>query len=102
MTLTVVEGRAMVRAMRRHNRVLQVGSQQRSSANFHRACMLIRNATSEGDRIIGVNYAGAWECKLPAQPIPGTLDWDKWMGQVDPKRSMRTCARAAPGRAGCR
>jgi len=100
MTLTVVEGRAMVRAMRRHNRVLQVGSQQRSSANFHRACMLIRNGyIGKVTRIIGVNYAGAWECKLPAQPIPGTLDWDKWMGQVDPKpfnENLRT-SRSRPG-----
>jgi predicted dehydrogenase len=38
MTLTVVEGRAMVKAIRGNKRVLQVGSQQRSHASFHRAC----------------------------------------------------------------
>jgi predicted dehydrogenase len=86
MTLTVVEGRAMVQAIRKNNRVLQVGSQQRSSANFHRACMLIRNGyIGKVTKVIGVNYAGAWECKLPGQPVPQTLDWDKWMGQVEPK-----------------
>jgi len=86
MTLTVVEGRAMVKAIRKSNRVLQVGSQQRSIANFHRACMLIRNGyIGKVTKVIGVDYAGAWECELPAQPVPPTLDWDKWMGQVDPK-----------------
>lgn len=86
MTLTVVEGRAMVKAIRGNKRVLQVGSQQRSDRNFHRACMLIRNGyIGKVTRIIGVNYAGAWESKLPGQPVPETLDWDKWMGQVQPK-----------------
>jgi predicted dehydrogenase len=86
MTLTVVEGRAMVKAIRGKKRVLQVGSQQRSQASFHRACMLIRNGyIGKVTKVIGVNYAGAWECKLPAQPVPETLDWDKWMGQVEPK-----------------
>ena len=100
MTLTVVEGRAMVKAIRSKNRVFQVGSQQRSSSNFHRACTLIRNGyIGKVTRVIGVNYAGAWECKLPVQPVPETLDWDKWMGQVEPKpfnENIRT-SRSKPG-----
>ena len=86
MTLTVVEGRAMVKAIRANHRVLQVGSQQRSQSSFHRACTLIRNGyIGKVTKVLGVNYAGAWECQLPAQPVPETLDWDKWMGPVEPK-----------------
>lgn len=86
MTLTVVEGRAMVKAIRKNNRVLQVGSQQRSSANFRRACMLVRNGyIGKVTKVIGVNFAGAWECNLPGQPVPKNLDWEQWMGQVEPK-----------------
>jgi predicted dehydrogenase len=100
MTLTVVEGRAMVKAIRNNNRVLQVGSQQRSSSSFHRACMLICNGyIGKVTKVIGVNYAGAWECQLPGQPVPATLDWDKWMGPVDPKpfnENIRT-SRSRPG-----
>jgi predicted dehydrogenase len=100
MTLTVAEGRAMVKAIRKNNRVLQVGSQQRSSANFHRACMLIRNGyIGKVKKVIGVNYPGAWESNLPAQPIPETLDWDKWLGQVEPmpfNENIRT-SRSRPG-----
>lgn len=85
MTLTVVEGRAMAKAVRAKNRVLQLGSQQRSQSSFHRACTLIRNGyIGKVTKVIGVNYAGPWECNLPAQPVPETLDWDKWMGQVEP------------------
>lgn len=86
MTLTVAEGRAMVKAIRKSNGVLQVGSQQRSDANFRRACMLVRNGyIGKVTKVIGVNFAGAWECNLPGQPVPKDLDWDQWMGQVEPK-----------------
>ncbi|MCP5524664.1 MAG: Gfo/Idh/MocA family oxidoreductase [Verrucomicrobiales bacterium] len=100
MTLTVAEGRAMVKAIRQNKRVLQVGSQQRSQASFHRACMLVRNGyIGKVTKVIGVNFAGAWECNLPGQPVPSTLDWDQWMGQVQPKpfnENIRT-SRSRPG-----
>jgi predicted dehydrogenase len=100
MTLTVKEGRLMVNAIRNNRRVLQVGSQQRSSASFHRACMLVRNGyIGKVTRVVGVNYAGAWESKLPAESIPETLNWDMWMGPVEPKpfnENIRT-SRSKPG-----
>lgn len=100
MTLTVAEGRAMVNAIRGNKRVLQVGSQQRSSANFHRACMLVRNGyIGKVTKVVGVNFAGAWESRLPAEPVPSTLDWNMWMGPVEPKpfnENIRT-SRSHPG-----
>jgi predicted dehydrogenase len=100
MTLTVHEGRVMADAMKKHGRVLQVGSQQRSSANFHRACMLVRNGyIGKVTKVVGVNFAGAWESRLPAQPVPASLDWDMWMGPVEPKpfnENIRT-SRSSPG-----
>lgn len=100
MTLTVAEGRAMVKAIRKNKRVLQVGSQQRSQSNFHRACMLIRNGyIGKVTKVIGVNFAGPWECNLPGQPVPETLDWDGWMGPVEPKPYNRNIqnSRSNPG-----
>jgi len=100
MTLTVREGRVMVNAIRNNKRVLQVGSQQRSNANFHRACMLVRNGyIGKVTKVIGVNFAGAWESRLPAEPVPATLDWNMWMGPVEPKpfnENIRT-SRSRPG-----
>ncbi len=96
LTLTVEEGRAMVDATRRFRRVLQTGSQQRSwpgrpnegPANdfpFYRAVMLIRNGyLGKINRVVGVNYAGAWENALPGQPVPEGVDWDMWLGPVQP------------------
>ena len=33
----------MVKAVRKHHRVLQTGSMQRSAPEFYKACMLVRN-----------------------------------------------------------
>ena len=43
LTYTIGEGRALVGAVRKHKRVLQTGSQQRSSIYFRMACELARN-----------------------------------------------------------
>lgn len=83
LSLTVREGRLMVEAARKYDRVFQTGSQQRSEAKFHRACMLIRNGYIGNIRkVVGVNFNGPWENALPGQKVPEGLDWDMWCGPV--------------------
>ena len=43
LTLTLEEGIAVDRIVRAKKRILQIGSQQRSTEQFHRACQLVRN-----------------------------------------------------------
>jgi predicted dehydrogenase len=76
------DGRLMVDAARRKNRVVQVGSQQRSGAHFQRAVRYIQ----EG-RIGQVYYASCWNHSPPAPPRPKVtggpppgMDWDMWLG----------------------
>jgi predicted dehydrogenase len=82
------DGRLMVEAARRNNRVVQVGSQQRSGAHFQRVVKYVR----EG-RLGEVRYATCWFHSLPPQPRPTvsgapppTMDWDLWLGPA-PKLS---------------
>ena len=85
MTLTIREGRKLVEAVRANNRVLQVGSQQRSMAANRRGCELIRNGRlGKIQKVIASNYPSPWECGLPAQPVPKGLDWDMWCGPTEP------------------
>jgi len=78
---TIREGRAMVQAVRKHKRVFQTGEQQRSHPATRKAVELIRNGRiGKVQSIIGYNYPSAYECDLPAQPIPEWLDWDRWCG----------------------
>jgi len=78
---TIREGRAMIEAVRKYKRVFQVGEMQRSHPATRKAVELIRNGRiGKLQSIIGYNYPSAWECDLPAQPIPEWLDWDRWCG----------------------
>lgn len=83
MTLTIREGRAMVEAVRKHKRVFQTGSQQRSMEKCRMGCEWVRNGRAgKVHTVHGNNYPSPWECTLPEQPVPKGLNWDMWLGQT--------------------
>jgi predicted dehydrogenase len=79
---TIEEGRAMVNAARRYNRVVQIGAQGRSNANARLACQYVRNGmlgkVSEVE-IIHPDNPVAREWYTP-HAVPSTLDWEMWLG----------------------
>lgn len=83
LTLTIREGRELVAAARRHRRIAQTGTQQRSSKRFHDTAEFIRNGglgkLAHIEILIPANnkYTGAsWK----PEPVPPGLDWDLWLG----------------------
>jgi predicted dehydrogenase len=81
LALTVKEGRAMVKATRKHDRVFQTGSMQRSWPEFRQAAELIRNGYIGDVKTIKVNVGPPpIPYDLPAETIPEGLDWTKWLG----------------------
>jgi len=81
LSLTIDEARRMVKTVKRYGRILQTGSQQRSSANFRFACELVRSGYI--GQVKTVRVWVAWpprECGLPPMPVPPSLDWDRWLG----------------------
>ena len=84
---TIAEGLAMVKAVRDNKRVLQVGSQQRSSAEFQKAIELVRNgAIGHIEKIYARVGAPPKPLDLPEMPVPGNLNFNQWMGPLnDPK-----------------
>ncbi len=85
LSLYVEEGRALVRVARKLNRVVQVGSQQRSMAMNRLGSDLVRSG-GLGPLVFvqGLNYSspGPSPRDLPAEPVPETLDWDVLVGQA--------------------
>jgi predicted dehydrogenase len=82
LTLTIVEGRKMVEAARNNKRIVQTGSQQRSSKEFLQACELVRNGAIGKVHTVLVGIAGA---NHPGEPVadsnpPAELDYDLWLG----------------------
>jgi predicted dehydrogenase len=82
LTLTIDEGRQMIRALEKTDRVMQVGTQQRSMKQFVDAIALVR-AGRIGDvkkLTIGIDRA-PYSDAIPVTTAPDTLDWDMWLGQ---------------------
>ncbi|MGE9313258.1 Gfo/Idh/MocA family protein [Niabella sp. CJ426] len=81
LALTIAEGRAMVDATRKHKRVFQTGSMQRSSYNFRQAAELVANNYIGKIKEINVSVGEpVMQCDLPSLPTPEYLDWDLWIG----------------------
>lgn len=81
MAHTVLEGRAMVKAVRAHKRIFQVGSMQRSMGEFRAACELIRNGVIGDVPKVDAAVAGPPVfCDLPEETLEPGLDWNLWLG----------------------
>jgi predicted dehydrogenase len=83
LTLTVREGQVLVSEMRKHKRVGQTGTQQRSDKSFRLAAEIIRNGLLGKLKRIEVlipannKFTGAtWE----PEAVPEGLDYDMWLG----------------------
>ena len=90
-TLTVYEGQQLVKAVRKYNRILQMGSQQRSSEEFIHAANLAREGELGQIRklkvYVGRNNVNPYTpapvpCNLPHMDVPAGLNWDKWLGPL--------------------
>ena len=85
----VAEGKKMVEAARRYNRVVQVGTQQRSGRSFQRAVELIWSGQIGKIEFVRTwNYGNEYPEGIgnpPNSAAPADLDWDLWLGPA-PKR----------------
>jgi predicted dehydrogenase len=78
---SIVEGRAMVKAVEHNKVVLQTGSMQRSWKTFRHACELVRNGYLGDIKEVWVNVGTAAVAdNLPGQAVPLDLNWDFWVG----------------------
>lgn len=85
LTAYIAEGRAVVSAARKYNRVFQVGTQQRTM-ELNRFCCDFVSSGGLGDIkfVQAVNYTGPQRypgiAELPEEAIPEGDDWDAWCG----------------------
>lgn len=85
------EGEWLIAAAKKHNRLVQMGSQRRSWPNMQQAVKEIKE-----DKVIGnVYYARGWYVNNRAPigigkviPVPSTLNWDLWQGPAPRKEYL--------------
>ncbi|MDV6034614.1 MAG: Gfo/Idh/MocA family oxidoreductase [Phycisphaera sp. RhM] len=81
LTYTITEGQKLVAAVRKHNVVLQTGSQQRSDRRFRLACELVRSGRIGKLHTIRVQLpTDTGTGKNVAMPVPEQLNYDMWLG----------------------
>lgn len=82
-SLTIKEGRQLADVIKKTGRILQVGTQQRSSKQFRRAAELVRNGRIGKLHTVRVGLPGD-----PAGPmvkemqVPKNLNYDMWLGST--------------------
>jgi predicted dehydrogenase len=85
LTLTIAEGRPLVKAVRHTKRILTTGSQQRSMPINRYASKLVREgAIGKIHTVIACNFEGpkTFTPKLDPDPVPADLNWDAWCNQT--------------------
>lgn len=81
LTFTIQEGKTLRKAVRKYDRILGVGSQQRSDPNFQHAVKLVQDGKL-GDIEKVFSHVGAppKPYDLPREIKPVDLNWDLWLG----------------------
>jgi len=83
-SVTIEEGRRMVAAARRYNRIVQVGTQQRSGLHFQKAVEIVRSGKLGKISFVRTwNFGNQYPAGIGSPPDsdpPEGLDWDTWLG----------------------
>lgn len=91
LALTIRQGRQMVEAARRYNRIVQTGTQQRSAPHYREVERIIQSGELGEVRFVRVwNYSNMTPNgigSVPDAPVPAGLDWEMYLGPA-PKRSF--------------
>jgi myo-inositol 2-dehydrogenase/D-chiro-inositol 1-dehydrogenase len=82
-SLTIKEGRQLSDTVHRNGVIFQIGSQQRSAAQFRYACELVRNGRIGDVHTVKIGLPGDPGGDVePEMPIPSQLNYDMWLGST--------------------
>src|SRR5262245_23564723 len=82
-SLTIAEGRALSNEVHKSGRIFQIGSQQRSWAQFRYAAELVRNGRIGQLKSVEVGLPGDPSGDVePEMPVPKNLNYEMWLGST--------------------
>ena len=81
-TLTIDEGKVLIETVRKHRRVFQTSTEDRSIPVYHRMAELVRNGRI--GKLERIEVILPKQPNVPGdptpQPVPPELDWEMWLG----------------------
>lgn len=83
LSISIAEGRAMVNAARRHNRIVQMGTQQRSATHYKDAVDYVRSGKLGKIRVVRTWAYQNWMgniAPVPDSAPPASVDYEMWLG----------------------
>jgi predicted dehydrogenase len=87
---TIVEGQALVKAVRKHNRIFQHGTQLRSKGGSQHAVELVRNGYIGEVREVTIGSPpGLSTGDHPEEPVPDGFHYNLWLGPASKKHYTR-------------
>ena len=91
MVQKISQGKEVVDAHRKTDRILQIGSQYASSVAFLKAQQLLAAGTIGKLNLVEAwldrdTAMGAWQYSIPYDASPQTVDWDRYLSDLAPKR----------------
>lgn len=90
LSTSIGEGRVMVNAARKYNRVVQMGTQQRSAPHYAEAIEYVKSGKLGKVRLVRAWAYQDWMGNIPNVPDsdpPSSVDYDMWLGPA-PKRAF--------------
>jgi len=82
-SLTIAEGRALSNAVQRTGRILQIGSQQRSTPQFRYAAELVLNGRIGQLKSVEIGLPGDPSGDVELEmPVPKNLNYEMWLGST--------------------
>lgn len=90
-THTFSEGRKLIEAARKYNRIVQHGVQLRSNPAIQEAVQKLREGVI-GDVYMGRALIYKWRASVgrqPDEPVPEGLDWNLWQGPAQERNFSR-------------
>ncbi len=83
LSVSIAEGRIMVETARKHDRVVQMGTQQRSAPHFNEAVEYVKGGKLGRVRLVRAWAYLDWKGETPVLPDgdpPPGVDYDMWLG----------------------
>ncbi len=87
LSLNLGESRRMISAVRAGDRIVQIGMHRRSMEFIYKAKKLVDDGALGQVSIVKALWNWHFDMPLDNGPLPGTLDWDRFLGSA-PKRPL--------------